>query len=269
MGCDLVDIGANLGHESFSHDLQAVLGRARDAGVSQLMITGASRQGSVDAMAVVERGGDGLWATAGIHPHHAEEYDAVTEEVLAQLHADPRVLAVGETGLDYFRDLSPRPAQCFSFERHIELAQRCGKPMFLHQRDAHDDFMAVLKPLRDKLGAVVVHCFTGTREELHDYLDLDLHIGLTGWICDERRGSHMLEFLPDIPRERLMIESDSPYLMPRTLRPKPKHRRNEPAFLPEVLRMLAQARSEAEADVAAYTSATARSFFGLPEPAAS
>jgi len=263
----LVDIGANLGHESFGHDLAAVLERARSAGVSQLMITGASRQGSLDALAVVERGGAGLWATAGIHPHHAEEYDADTEEVLAKLHADPRVLAVGETGLDYFRDLSPRPAQCFSFEQHIALAQRCGKPMFLHQRDAHEDFMAVFKPLRDKVGAAVVHCFTGTRDELHDYLDLDLHIGLTGWICDERRGSHMLEFLSDIPRDRLMIESDSPYLMPRTLRPKPKHRRNEPAFLPEVLQMLAQARGESEADVAAYTSATARAFFELPEPA--
>ena len=262
---DLVDIGANLGHESFAHDLEAVLARAREAGVAQLMITGASGQGSLDALAVVERGGEGLWATAGIHPHHAADYDADTEELLARLHQDPRVLAVGETGLDYYRDLSPRPAQCFAFERHIELATRCGKPMFLHQRDAHADFMAVLKPLRDSLGKVVVHCFTGSREELHDYLDLDLHIGLTGWICDERRGAHMHDFLREIPANRLMIESDAPYLMPRTLQPKPKHRRNEPAFLPEVLKTLAQVRGETEAALAASTTAVAREFFGLPE----
>ncbi len=263
MPLELVDIGANLGHESFEHDLPQVLERARAAGVAQLIITGASRQGSLDALAVVERGGPGMWATAGLHPHHAADYDSDTEADFARLHKDPRVLAVGETGLDYYRDLSPRSAQCFAFERHIELALACAKPMFLHQREAHADFMAILKPIRDQLGKVVVHCFTGTRAELYDYLDLDLHIGLTGWICDERRGVHMHEFLREIPHQRLMIETDSPYLMPRSLQPRPKHRRNEPAFLPEVLRVLAQVRGQPMDQLAAQTTATARDFFGI------
>ncbi|MEZ5440531.1 MAG: TatD family hydrolase [Lysobacterales bacterium] len=265
MSAFLVDIGANLGHESFSHDLDEVLARARAACVRQLVITGASAQGSRDALAVVERGGEGLWATAGLHPHHAADYDSDFESELERLHEDPRVIAVGETGLDYFRDFSPRPAQAFAFERHLALAQRNGKPLFLHQRDAHADFMAILRPLRDRLGKIVVHCFTGTRAELHDYLDLDLHIGLTGWICDERRGQHMHEFLPDIPADRLMIETDSPYLLPRTLRPKPSHRRNEPAFLPEVLRVLAEVRRQDPDELARQTTATAQAFFGLPD----
>ena len=263
MSLQLVDIGANLGHESFQHDLPAVLARARAAGVAQLVITGASRQGSLDALAVVEGGGPDLWATAGLHPHHAADYDSETEVLFAELYRDERVVAVGETGLDYYRDLSPRAAQCFAFERHIELALQAGKPMFLHQRDAHADFIAILKPIRHRLGKVVVHCFTGTRAELYECLDLDLHIGLTGWICDERRGAHMHEFLREIPPQRLMIESDAPYLMPRSLQPRPKHRRNEPAFLPEVLRVLAQARGESPALLAAQTTATAREFFGI------
>lgn len=265
MSPTLVDIGANLGHESFRHDLDQVLGRARAAGVAQLIITGASLQGSRDALTVVEQGGSGLWATAGLHPHHATDYDADFESELVELHADPRVIAVGETGLDYYRDFSPRPAQCFAFERHLGLAIDNRKPLFLHQRDAHADFMAILRPLRDQLGPVVVHCFTGVREELYDYLDLDLHIGLTGWICDERRGLHMHDFIGEIPTNRLMIETDAPYLLPRTLAHKPSHRRNEPAFLTEVLRVLAQVRGADAAELAAQTTCTAREFFGLPD----
>ncbi len=259
----LVDIGANLTHESFRHDLDAVLAHARDAGIEHLVVTGASRQGSIDARALAAAHPTFLSATAGLHPHHAAEYDADTEAVFAELLADPRVRAVGETGLDYYRDLAPRAAQQFAFERQLGLGLATGKPLFLHQRDAHADFMAILAPLRDRLGATCVHCFTGVREELIDYLDLDCHIGITGWICDERRGTHLREIVGLIPADRLLVETDAPYLLPRDLHPKPSHRRNEPKFLPHIVRAIAAARGEDPMALAETTTRNAIRFFGL------
>ena len=259
----LVDIGANLTHSSFRHDLDAVLDRARAHGVAQMVVTGASREGSPEALALARAHPGFLYATAGVHPHHASEYDGDTDALLRELVAAPEVRAVGETGLDYNRDFSPRPTQQFAFEQQLAIALDCGKPLFLHQRDAHDDFMAMLRPLRDRLGPVVVHCFTGTRAELVDYLDLDCHIGITGWICDERRGQHLRELVPMIPAGRLMIETDSPYLMPRNLKPAPSHRRNEPMFLAHICEEVARDRSESVEAVAAASTATAKAFFGL------
>ena len=261
---DLVDIGANLTHESFAHDLDAVLERAQAASVAQIVVTGASRAGSVAAL---QRPGL-LFATAGVHPHHAADYDDDTDAELRALLADPRVLAVGETGLDYHRDYSPRSAQLRAFERQLETAVDIGKPLFLHQRDAHEDLLACLRAVEGRTGPAVVHCFTGERRELYDYLDRDYYIGITGWLCDERRGAHLRELVRDIPAQRLMLETDSPYLLPRTLRPKPAHRRNEPAFLAHILEELARDRGEAAEAVADATSATARAFFRLPPPPA-
>jgi len=259
----LVDIGANLTHSSFQHDLAAVLDRAAAQGVDQLVVTGASRDGSPQALALALAHPGRLFATAGVHPHHADEYDADCDALLRELVAAPQVRAVGETGLDYHRDLSPRPTQQFAFERQLQIALDCGKPLFLHQRDAHDDFMAILRPVRDRLAAVVVHCFTGTREELFDYLDLDCHVGITGWICDERRGTHLREIVGNVPLNRLMIETDSPYLLPRNLQPMPSHRRNEPMYLAHICAEVARDRGESLETTAAGTTATARAFFGL------
>ncbi len=259
----LIDIGANLTHESFRHDLDNVLERARAAGVGQIVVTGASEQGSRDALTLASRFPDFLYATAGLHPHHASEYTAETDELFRHLLSDARVRAVGETGLDYFRDLSPRTAQIFAFEKQLEIALDCGKPLFLHQRDAHEDFLACMHNVRDRTGAVVVHCFTGEKPELFDYLDRDWHIGITGWICDERRGQHLRELVKHIPPNRLMIETDSPYLMPRTLTPKPSHRRNEPAFLAHIAEEVARDRSETLAQTAANSTLTARAFFRI------
>ncbi|MEO7200194.1 MAG: TatD family hydrolase [Dokdonella sp.] len=263
----LIDIGANLGHESFAHDLGAVLERASDAGVSQMIVTGASREGSAQALELARLHPGVLYATAGVHPHHATEYTDEADAEMRALLAHPEVVAVGECGLDYFRDLSPRPAQRRAFERQLQIAVDTGKPLFLHQRDAHADFVAVMKNFDGKLGAAVVHCFTGTREELFDYLDAGWYIGITGWLCDERRGAHLRELVRHIPADRLMIETDSPYLLPRTLRPKPSHRRNEPMFLPHILEELARDRGEEVALTAASTRVTARHFFNLPTPA--
>lgn len=260
----LIDIGANLTHDSFDRDREAVLQRARAAGVSQLVITGASREHSPRALALARAHPGFLFATAGVHPHHAVEYTEECDAEMRALLAQPEVVAVGECGLDYNRDFSPRPAQRRAFERQLQSAVDTGKPLFLHQRDAHADFMAIMKQFDGQLAAAVVHCFTGTREELFDYLDQDWHIGITGWLCDERRGAHLRELVPHIPADRLMIETDAPYLLPRTLKPMPKDRRNEPAFLAHIAEEVARDRGEEVAATAATTTATARAFFGLP-----
>ena len=260
---DLIDIGANLGHESFSHDLGAVLDRARAAGVVRLVVTGASRSGSHEALALARAHPGLLSATAGVHPHHASEYTDEADAELRDLHRAPEVVAVGECGLDYHRDFSPRPAQRRAFERQLQIAVDTGKPLFLHQRDAHDDFLAILKNFDGTLGPAVVHCFTGTRDELHACLDAGYYIGITGWLCDERRGLHLRDIVRDIPADRLMIETDAPYLLPRTVKPAPSHRRNEPMYLRHIVEELARDRGEPVEVTAATTTATARRFFGL------
>ena len=259
----LIDIGANLTHESFRHDLAAVLERAQAQGVAQLVVTGASAQGSVDAYALALAHRGVLFATAGVHPHHASGFDADTEALLREHHAKPEVVAVGETGLDYHRNFSPRDAQLFAFERQLELAAECGKPLFLHQRDAHGDFLACLDNVRGRVGRAVVHCFTGDARELADYLDRDFYIGITGWICDERRGTHLREVVKDIPADRLLLETDAPYLLPRNVRPMPSHRRNEPMYLAHICAEVARDRGEEVAVTATNSTAAARRFFGV------
>jgi TatD DNase family protein len=259
----LVDIGANLGHESFRPDLSAVIERAARHDVRRMIVTGASREGSVEALALARSHPGVLFATAGVHPHHAVDYDDVTDARLRELARDPLVLAVGETGLDYNRNYSPRDVQLQVFERQLQIAVDLRKPLFLHQRDAHADFIAVLRRYRERVPAAVVHCFTDTAEALHDYLALDCHIGITGWICDERRGTHLRELVRTIPAHRLMIETDAPYLLPRTVRPAPSHRRNEPMYLKHICEEIARDRGESAEVTAANSTATAEAFFGL------
>jgi len=256
----LVDIGANLTHAAFREDLGAVLERARAHGVAQLVVTGTSVEESRHAAALAEV--HGLYATAGVHPHHARECDASTIPALREIAAHPRVVAIGECGLDFNRNYSPHPDQETWFEAQLELGRELRKPLFLHSRDAHPRFAQVLKAHGTARG--VAHCFTGERPELRAYLDLGLYVGITGWICDERRGAHLLELVREIPADRLLVETDAPYLTPRDLRPQPKARRNEPAFLPHVLRAVARARGEAPEAIAEATTRNARTLFGLP-----
>ncbi|MDF3983817.1 TatD family hydrolase [Luteibacter sp. PPL201] len=260
---DLIDIGANLTHDSFRQDFDAVLERACAHGVRRMVVTGASREGSEQALALARRSGGRLFATAGVHPHHAIDYDEATDQVLRQLVAEPEVRAVGETGLDYNRNYSPRDVQRDVFERQLAIAVEVGKPLFLHQRDAHPDFIAILRHYRDRVPAAVVHCFTDDGDALRDYLDLDCHIGITGWICDERRGAHLRELVKRVPSDRLMIETDAPYLLPRTLRPMPKDRRNEPMYLAHIRDEVARDRGESPEALAESTTRTAERFFGL------
>ena len=264
---DLVDIGANLGHESFDRDREQVLTRAREAGVAQIVVTGASESGSATALDVARSSPGVLFSTAGVHPHHAREWRSGSAAALERLAEQPEVVAIGETGLDFNRDFSPRPDQERAFEEHLELAAGLGMPVFLHERDAHERFLAIVARWRDRLPRAVIHCFTGDGAALDAYLDLDLHVGVTGWICDERRGLHLRGIIGRVPPDRLMIETDAPYLLPRDLARKPKTRRNEPMHLPHILRAVAAAAGREPESLARSTSETARRFFGLPDPA--
>lgn len=264
----LIDIGINLTHDSYDNDRDAVMARAAAAGVTQMVVTGASGTSSHKAAELARAHPNRLFSTSGVHPHHATELSDALASELEELARAPEVVAVGECGLDYFRDFSPRDVQRKAFARQLEIALRVGKPVFLHQRDAHDDFIAILREHRRALGAGgVAHCFTGTAAELAACLDLGLAIGITGWINDERRGRHLLALMREIPADRLMIETDGPYLLPRDLEPKPASRRNEPAYLPHIAAAVAKARGESFEELARATTATARRFFRLPEPA--
>jgi TatD DNase family protein len=261
----LVDIGANLAHDSFDHDREDVIERAASAGVTRMIITGSSIASTRAAIDLVRSHPARMRCTAGIHPHHATELDEQHSAALRDLGRDPAVVAVGECGLDYFRNFSPQEAQLAAFRKQLELAIELAKPVFLHQRDAHEDFVSILREYRTSLVGGVAHCFTDGIAQAQAYLELDLYIGITGWICDERRGTHLREVVKHIPVNRLLVETDAPYLMPRDLQPKPTTRRNEPMYLPHVLAAIASARGEPTEELAAATTRNALELFGWTE----
>ena len=259
----LIDIGVNLTNNSLLRDLDGVMQRAADAGVRQMVVTGTSLEVSEQARQLCMRFPERLVYTCGVHPHHASEWDALSPDRLRQLAQQPGARAIGETGLDFNRSYSPHGAQETAFRRQLELAAELEMPVFCHQRDAHSRFVAILREYRERLGAVVVHCFTDSREALLECLELDCHIGITGWICDERRGLELQQLVRLIPAERLLLETDAPYLLPRDLEPKPASRINEPAYLPHILEAVARHRRQPADDLAAQCLANTRAFFDL------
>src|SRR5918992_240972 len=234
----LVDIGANLTHGAFSQDLADTVQRARNAGISRIIVTGTTVDETMAAARIADA--YGLYATAGVHPHHARDCGPQTIPALRELAKHPRVVAIGECGLDFNRNYSPHPDQEKWFVAQLELGLSLDKPLFLHSRDAHPRFYEILK--HHGVKNAVAHCFTG-------------------WICDERRGRHLLALVRDIPRNRLLLETDSPYLTPRDMKPQPKARRNEPAFLPHIARTVARALGRPVEEVGAETTRNAQAFF--------
>jgi TatD DNase family protein len=268
---ELIDIGINLMHRSFGADREGVLQAAGDAGVRTLIITGANERSSREAADYAERynrshpeGPVTLYATAGVHPHDAKTCGPGTLGELRGLAEYKAAAAIGECGLDYNRDFSPRPVQREWFEKQIALAGELKLPLFLHERDAFEDFSAILENNRGG-PKMVVHCFTGTEGELMKYLDLGCYIGITGWICDERRGRHLAALAGKIPPDRLMIETDAPFLIPRDLpAPAPgRSGRNEPKYLPHIAAAIARYAGKTAEEVAAESTANARRFFGI------
>lgn len=263
MSIKLVDIGVNLTDHAFSADRDNVIAQAFEAGVTSLIVTGTNLNESHQAVKLCQQYNPGLWCTAGIHPHHAKEWSEHHLAELKNLAHEQCVVAIGETGLDFNRNFSPPEQQLFAFEQQLKLAAEVALPVFLHERDAHTEQLKLLKQYRPHIQGGVIHCFTGNREELENYLELDLYVGITGWICDERRGLHLQELVKLIPENRLVLETDSPYLLPRTLRPKPKSRRNEPRHLTHINQQIAQMLELSESELAKRTTDNANRLFKL------
>jgi TatD DNase family protein len=263
----LIDIGVNLSNNRFKDDVEEVLKRAQKEGVGQLILTGTS---IAETMAVIElcerfdqQFPNMLYATAGVHPHHANEYDNQALSSLDQLAEHNNIVAIGETGLDFNRNFSSEYDQISAFESQLELAAKKQLPLFMHERDAAKKQLEILREYRDHFTQGVIHCFTGDRYTLFNYLDLDLHIGITGWICDPKRGKELRDLVSNIPIDRLMIETDAPYLLPKNIPELGKIRRNEPAFLTWVIREIANSREESVETLARETSNTTREFFTI------
>jgi TatD DNase family protein len=260
---------------AFDHDREEVIARAQAAGVKILIITGSDIESSSGAAAFAK---DHLncKATAGVHPHNAKNWNdrtlAQLEELVAQeFPLNGVVAAIGECGLDFNRNFSPQDAQRKCFEDQLKLAVKIGKPVFLHERDAFADFFSILNNYRAGLPGAVVHCFTGGMRELEAYLSIDCYIGITGWICDERRGGHLIPLLKHIPANRLLLETDAPYLLPRNLPHsgscsiRKKSGRNEPCFLPHIAASVAEILGKTPEQIAMETSANAERFYFFNE----
>lgn len=259
----LFDIGVNLTSDQFAGQHSEIISRAKQSGIKNMLLIGSDIDDSTDAIKLATE--YNLIASAGVHPHQAKSVNDITQ-LQAQLtdfvHQHSCVKVIGECGLDYNRDFSPRPQQRDVFAAQVALANTLQLPLYMHERDAHDDFYQIAK---ESHGKGVVHCFTGSKEALKRYLDLGFYIGITGWVCDERRGAQLQQLVPYVPSDRLLLETDAPYLLPRTIVPKPKSRRNEPAFLCYVVKEVAKLLKRSEQEVATLSYQNALTLFNLTE----
>ena len=259
----LFDICFNFTSGKFRHDEQSYLHRAIEAGVTHFLVPGSDQQDSQYAYQLAQHYQQNMYATSGVHPHLAKTWQNNTLSQLRELAKHERVKAIGEAGLDYNRNYSTPEQQEHAFREQIKLAIECQKPLFLHERDAHKQFYSILKEYQHDIGPTVVHCFTGDQRALENYLTMDLYIGITGWICDERRGHHLHELVKIIPQDRLLIETDAPYLFPRTYKPKPKSMTNEPSYLPHIAGHIAHHRGDSIESLSDYTMSNSIRFLGL------
>jgi TatD DNase family protein len=259
----LIDIGVNLTNKRLRYDAARILQESAEQNVTKMVVTGTSLEHSRLAIELCGQFPQQLACTAGVHPHDAKDWDDDAARQLSTLIEHSCVRAVGETGLDFNRNFSPQAQQIEVFQQQLELAVQYGKPVFLHQRDAFDTFHQILKEFRDRLQNAVVHCFTDDKPSLYRLLDLDCHIGVTGWICDERRGQDLQQAVGNIPHDRLMLETDAPYLLPRDLDPKPADKTNYPKFLPHILQTVARLQGKSPEQLAEEVFETTIKFFRL------
>ncbi|SLK19226.1 TatD DNase family protein [Enterobacter sp. NFR05] len=258
----MFDIGVNLTSSQFAKDRDDVVARAQAAGVSGMLLTGTNLHESQQAQQLAKHY-PRCWSTAGVHPHDSSSWTQDTADALRQLAAQPEVVAIGECGLDFNRNFSTPEEQERAFSAQLALAAERGMPVFLHCRDAHDRFLALLDPWLPRLPGAVLHCFTGTLDEAQACLARGIYLGITGWVCDERRGLELRDVLPYIPADRLFVETDAPYLLPRDLSPKPASRRNEPAHLGHILACVAQLRGEDAQWLRDVTNQNVQTLFGI------
>jgi TatD DNase family protein len=261
----MIDIGVNLTNARFDKDRDALILRAKTAGISAMLVTGTNISESQNAAQLSAQYPNYLYSTAGVHPHDADNVSDNYLQDIRSLTKHNGVIAIGECGLDFNRNFSAPKQQERVFAEQIALAAELQLPLFLHQRDAFAPWFQLLSPYLTKVPAMISHCFTGNGDELDQCLSAGMYIGITGWVCDERRGKSLQALIPSIPLNRLMIETDAPYLTPRTIRPKPKSSRNEPSYLPYVVEKLAELYQCSAQDVINASSDNARHVFNLVE----
>ncbi|NMP30738.1 YchF/TatD family DNA exonuclease [Thalassotalea sp. M1531] len=259
----MIDIGVNLTSARFDKDRAQVLEDSLAQGVTQLLITGTSVEESQQALQLTHSQPEILFSTAGVHPHYADQVSADYLSQITRLANHQQVKAIGECGLDFNRNFSTPENQIRVFNEQVELAAKLAMPLFLHQRDAFDAWIKILAPYLTKVPAMVSHCFTGNKSELLRCVDAGMYIGITGWVCDERRGAELQEAVKYLPLDRLMIETDAPYLTPRTIRPRPKSSRNEPKYLPYVVQAIAEIKQITEQEVIETSTNNAKRVFNL------
>jgi TatD DNase family protein len=254
----LFDSHAHVDGPEFDSDRDAVLARARAAGVQRMVVIGAvgDTSSAERSVALAERDPE-VWATVATHPHDVEKMTDAWWAVHERLAPHPRVVAIGETGLDYYYDHSPREQQRAAFARFIELAHAVGKPVVCHIRDAHDDARAILTAGR--VTDCVIHCFTGTPDDARAYAELGYYVSFSG-IVTYKTAQPLRDSVPLVPRERLLIETDCPYLAPVPRRGK----RNEPSFLTHTAEVVARCAGMSFEDLAAVTTQNACRVFRLP-----
>ena len=237
---EIADIACNFTSERFDKDLDEVINKAIDNKITKFGLICSRMSDLNKLLKIYEQYSKNMFYTIGVHPHHANE---INDDYLKKLKDEITTNnphAIGETGLDFFRNLSSYEEQIYAFEEQIKIAIDTDKPLFLHQRDSHDDFIKILRKYSSDINKAVVHCFTGTQEQLDNYLELDCYIGITGWICDEKRNVDLRKTIKNIPLEKLMIETDCPYLIPKNLVEKPKNNRNEPSNLNHIINEIAE-----------------------------
>ena len=259
----MIDIGVNLTNARFDKDRDEVILRAKQAYVNAMVVTGTNFEESQHAIKLCQQYPEYLYSTVGIHPHDADNAAVNFQEKLAALAENSCVKAIGECGLDFNRNFSTAANQKNVFSQQVNLASELQLPLFLHQRDAFEPWFDILTPYFSIIPAMVSHCFTGNQRELEQCLAADMYIGITGWLCDERRGQELRDIVSLIPLNRLMIETDAPYLTPRSIRPKPKSSRNEPSYLPHIVSVLAELMNFSEQEIIKQTTLNADVFFSL------
>jgi TatD DNase family protein len=262
-----IDIGINLTNRQFHNDADDIIQNAIDADVLQMILTGTSVKNSQESVKIAAHYPGVLYATAGIHPHDAKHFDGQSIAQLKALLQLKKVVSVGECGLDFDRDFSPRDVQERCYKAQLELAIDVQKPLFLHERAAFERFIAVTNEYLPQLPKAVVHCFTGSLQEAKTYLDKGFYLGFTGAISDVNRFSHLKEVLQYVPLDRMMIETDAPFMLPKnvpkTTLTKYHERRNKPAFLPYVAGTIAQIKGVGLDVIARHSTENAKGFFGI------
>lgn len=253
----ITDTHAHLFWKTFDGDRQAVLSRARERGVQRMIIVGTDVPTSEAAFELC-RGDDELFPTAGIHPHDADGADEQARARIRELCQRDECVAVGETGLDFFKEYSPREAQLENFHWHLQLAKELAKPVVVHCRDAHEATLECLSSHRDDRLSGVMHCYSMGEAELPSYVDLGFYISFSG-VVSYPRNDEIRAAARACPADRLLVETDCPFLAPQGNRGK----RNEPAFVRDVLECVAELRGEPLEDLARTTSENASRLFGL------